>query len=82
MLIVLDQDSNNSRLWQTKVRTPLSECAFASPLTRAEQASLGHQRLGHLHPAGVIKYLKSIWREDITMKDFSLCDSCAVGKTI
>lgn len=81
-VITFFRDPHESQLWQTTVRSSTSERAFAaSSLTKTAFATLWHRRLGHLHPAGVLHYLKSIGLGGITVKDFPFCDACAMGKT-
>lgn len=81
-VITFHWDPHESRLWQKTVRSPRTEQALAtSPLTKTAFATLRHRRLGHLHPAGVLQYLKSIGLGGINLKDFLFCDACAMGKT-
>lgn len=80
MVMTFKRDPVNSRLWQTTVRPP--EKAFAVPrsMSRTDFATLWHRRLGHLHPAAVVEYLKGIGIQDLSTSDFSLCDACSMGK--
>lgn len=83
-VITFTRDPQNSRLWQIRVSpSPREKALIATPsLTRAAFATLWHRRLGHLHPAGVVQYLKSIEKGNLSVKDFPFCDACAMGKTI
>lgn len=76
------RDPNDSRLWQTTVRSSENAFSVRKSLLRTDFATLWHRRLGHLHPAGVIHYLKSNKIGDLSLKDFVKCDTCSLGKSI
>lgn len=80
-LLTFHRDSRKSRLWQLQVSPHNALKAFATSANSTAAAELWHRRLGHLHPTGVIEFLKSSGLSAPSMKDFTFCDSCAMGKT-
>lgn len=49
-------------------------------VSKESLAHLWHMRLGHSHPDSVIKFLHVHKNLSLSRKDFSPCDSCAMGK--
>lgn len=81
-LLTFHWNSRNSRLCQIQVSPPIALKAFATSADSTAVAGLWNRRLGHLHPSGVIQYLKSAGLSAPSLKDFTFCDTCAMGKTI
>lgn len=57
VVLRLTRDSSSDRLWHPKV----SQChssALTTSANKSDLPALWHQRLGHLHPEGVINFLK------------------------
>jgi len=81
VLLTFYRDTNNSRLWQIQVSPPSPLKAFATKADSTAIADLWHRRLGHLHPSGVVQFLKSSGMKAPAISDFGFCESCAMGKT-
>lgn len=70
-----------NRLWQLSLRSA-SHTFLTQIEGRKIAADLWHRRLGHLHPAGVIKFLSQIGQTSLRLDDFPLCDACRMGKAV
>lgn len=79
VVVRLVRDSNSDRLWHPAVSSTIHS-AFAANESKADSALLWHRRLGHLHPDGVINFLRRWNGVTLTRKDFGTCDACAMGK--
>lgn len=79
-LVTFQRDPSGNRLWQLQV-SPRSDSAYFVKNKR-QMADLWHQRLGHLHPLAVIRFLQSIDINNISMDDYSRCIDCRMGKSI
>lgn len=79
IVLRLTRDPNSDRLWHPKVSFNHSS-AMTTTLSKSDTASLWHQRLGHLHPDGVIEFLKNRDGVSLQRKDFMQCDACSLGK--
>lgn len=80
-LLTFHRNPRHSTLWQIQVSPPTSHKACSTLADSTANAELWHRRLGHLHPAGVILFLKSSGLSTPTIKEFPFCDACAMGKT-
>lgn len=78
IVLRLTRDSRTDRLWHPV--SPPPHCAMSVNAPRADTALLWHRRLGHLHPDGVIDFLKGWKGVSLSRKDFKHCDACSMGK--
>ena len=78
VVLRMTRDPNSDRLWHPNLKSFHS--ALSTTTTRTDQASLWHRRLGHAHPDSVIQHLRDNHKIILSRKDFSPCDSCAMGK--
>lgn len=76
----LTRDPSTDKLWHPVSRIS-SHSALVSRTDKPSTAQLWHRRLGHLHPDGVIHFLKHFGNDTLTRNDFSGCDDCAQGKS-
>lgn len=75
VVLTFHRSPTGSRLWQIQVRSSPDASYFV-----ASNADLWHQRLGHLHPAAVIRTLRAQGLPAVSLGDFSQCDGCNMGK--
>ena len=81
VILRLTRDPNSDRLWHPMVSF-IHSSAMTITMSKADIASLWHQRLGHLHPDGVILFLKHKDGTRLQRKDFGSCDACSMGKLV
>lgn len=68
------------RLWHPVRKSP----PHYAHMTRTDDdlnANLWHRRLGHLHPNGVINFLKATDQKHPRLSDFTGCSDCYEGKS-
>lgn len=75
----LVRDVRLDRLWHPVVSQTSHHALSATP-SKVDTALLWHRRLGHLHPDGVINFLKRWNGITLSRKDFQPCDACSMGK--
>lgn len=71
--------STTNRLW-TPIPSNDSNSAFFANTDHKKLAITWHQRLGHLHPDGVIQFLRRQKLIPISKNNFVSCDACSMGK--
>lgn len=81
VVIKMFRNSHSHRLWFLEYVTPHTK-AFHTTVSNRDIAKLWHSRLGHSHPDAVIKFLRVHMNISLSRRDFSACDSCAMGKLI
>lgn len=74
------RDPSTDRLWHP-VRKRTSHYAHMTRTDNVLNANLWHRRLGHLHPDGVINFLKPTGRKHPKRSDFTGCTACLEGKS-
>lgn len=79
VVLRLFRDPKSDQLWHLQVSQIIHE-AFSAATTKADIALLWHRRLCHLHPDGVILFLRKWENLSLNRKDFGACDACAMGK--
>lgn len=72
-----DRDPLSDRLWHPKF-PKLSSALLVTE--SSDVARLWHQRLGHLHPDGVISFLKENFKLHLRSSDFPACEPCMLSK--
>lgn len=79
VVLRLIRDPKSDCLWHPAV-SQFTHSAFSTRSTKSDLALLWHRSLGHLHPDGVICFLKK-WRGmSLSRNDFKKCDACTMGK--
>lgn len=79
VLLRLIRDPSSDQLWHPAV-SPKTHEAYSVTTSKTDIALLWHRRLGHLHPDGVIDFLKRRKGMVLARRDFLPCDACAMGK--
>lgn len=79
VVLRLRRNMGTQRLWFIEQPLP-SFNALSAHTSNSDLAKLWHSRLGHSHPDAVIKFLNVHRNISLTRRDFSECDSCAMGK--
>lgn len=79
ILLRLVRDPKSDRLWHPTV-SHVTHDAYSATTSKADVALIWHRRLGHLHPDGVIEFVRRWKGVTLSRRDFGSCDACAMGK--
>lgn len=79
-LLRFTRDPHSDKLWHP-VRQSASQYALLARTDSVLLANDWHRRLGHLHPDGVIEFLKQTGQPCPNKKDFMDCNDCLEGKS-